>query len=662
MAGMSSVKDQTEKERLSLRSDRRSTYGEDGKASHNSIPRGKQHRQTRHAVVTVFLCIAGLAHGQQPTVARASGDRSDLAFFEQKARLSKELGATDMLVTDGLPSADWEKDASDPYPMWFVHHAGLLTIFPPKELQPFVDAEYSAHVTSLLRGRCEILSRYGLKGVWNANEPAVLPEGFFAAHPELRGPRIDQPNRSRKVYFAPNVDQPETLRMYREATQALLGVCPEIEQFNWVTTDAGSGFDWTPSLYPGMNGNSNFRNRPIADRVSGFLINAQQAARDSGHEIQINLTPISPRPWMIPTFSPDVLENTVRKLPRGLAVQGKEGPDGRSFAGVRAIGSSGAFYPIAGIVVPAIDGSPGWRAASRFYVNFGDATTIDFNFRYLKFTRTLPMRTLAERVTALRAFAVSEVGEAQADNLVEVWNELDEVQNNLQVLDFGGMLRFGHVLNRWLTRPMVPFPEELSDQDARYYRPFLFQAKGPEQAADLVDIQAMRMYEGWGARLLFQRDIEISVPRVRNAISLVNAIRDSTKTEAAHGQWDVTGKRLQALLYLLQSAGNMVEYQAQLDRVKAIGAKPEANPVLGVQSDWARTDLMDLARNEIDTMVNLDKLIETTKEPLLDLASTPEEESIMRLGPDTSAAIRQKIQIMSRHWRDYDRLFTSPNP
>ena len=67
----------------------------------------------------------------------------------------------------------------------------------------------------------------------------------------------------------------------------------------------------------------------------------------------------------------------------------------------------------------------------------------------------------------------------------------------------------------------------------------------------------------------------------------------------------------------------MVEYQAQLDRVKSIGAKPDANPVLGVQSSWDRTDLMQLARREIDTMVDLNRLLQSTKEPILDLAPTP---------------------------------------
>ncbi len=591
------------------------------------------------------------------------GMQEDLAEYEHKAALSKELGATYMPITEELPLATWEMDADDPYPMWFAHHAGLLTIFPPKELQPYVDMAYSAKVIGVLQQRCAVLGKYGLKGIWSANEPAVLPEAFFAAHPELRGPRIDQSNRSRKVYFAPSVDAPETLRMYRDAMQALLKTCPEVEQFNWVTTDAGSGFDWTPSLYPGINGNTNYQDRPMSDRVSGFLINAQQAAKDAGHDIEINLTPIAARQWMLPTFSADVLENIVRKLPRGLAVEGREGPDGRRFAGAAVRGSGEAFYPVLGIVVPSMSGVDApVGAPAKVAINLGDATAVDFNYRMAKFTGNLPMRTLLERMTALRGFAASEVGEEQADNLVEAWSALSDAQHDLETLNFGDVLLMGHVLNRWITRPAVPFPEELTAAEKKDYRPFLFQAKGEEQAGDLIDIQAMRMYEGWGARMLFQRTIELTMPRVRRAMSLVEGIGREAKDDAARRQWDLMAKRLQAAIYLLQSADDMVAYQAQLDRVKALGLKPEVNPVLGVQSSWDRTDLMETARREIDTMVNLDRLLESTKEPILDLAPTPGEETIMRLGPNITEQIKHKIAVMNAHWRDYDRLFTAPNP
>jgi hypothetical protein len=621
-------------------------------------------------VASAFLILNVLSHAQANAPADLSRrDAADLAQFEHNAKLSKDLGATHMRLTDGLPLATWEMDATDPYPMWFVHHAGLLTIFPPKELQPYVDMKYSSRVTGILEQRCQVLGKYDLKGVWSANEPAVLPEAFFTAHPELRGPRIDQPNRSRKIYFAPSVDEPETLRMYRESMQQLLAACPQVEQFNWLTTDAGSGFDWTPSLYPGINGNSNFKDRTMADRVSGFLINAQQAAKDAGHDIQISLNSIAPRQWMVPAFSPDALQNIVGELPRGIAVQGREGPDGRPFAGVVSLGaSSRAFYPVVGLAIPSIEAAsgPGTAATSatpaRFLINLSDPASADFNYRFVKFTQHASMHTLTERVTTLRAFAASEVGDDQADNLLEAWSALNDVQRNLQVLDFGDVLLMGHVLNRWITRPMVPFPDELMDAEKRDYAPFLFQAKGAEQAGDLIDIQAMRMYEGWGAKMLFQRTIEITLPRAHRALTLFEGIKNSAKDDATRNQWDLTAKRLQAVIYLLQSADNMVAYQAQLDRVKSLAAKPEANPVLGVQSGWDRTDLMETARKEIDTMVNLKRLLTSTSEPILDLAPTSAEETAMRLGPDITTQIKHKIDVMNAHWRDYDRLFTMPNP
>jgi hypothetical protein len=605
----------------------------------------------------LFLLHAALA----PLLHAQFGMTEDLSQYDRKASLSRDLGATHMSVTEGLPLATWEMDANDPYPMWFVHHAGMLTIFPPATLAPYVDAKYSANVSHVVEQRCAILSKYGLKGVWSANEPEILPEPFFTAHPELRGPRIDQPNRSRKVYFAPNVDSPEILSAYRESMQMLVKSCPQVEQFNWLTTDAGSGFDWTSSLYPGINGNTNYQDRPLSDRVAGFLINAQKAAHDAGHDIQINLNPIAARQWMLPTFPPDVLENIVRKLPRGLAVEGREGPDGRRFAQVGGRGGGEPFYPVIGIVVPSLTATEG-DPAPRTALNLGDAATIDFNYRMMKFIHGMPMRTLTERLNALRAFAANEVGEAQADNLVEAWSALNDVQHDLAVLDFGPVIMQGHVMNRWITRPMVPFPNDLTPGEKQDYRAFLFQAKDESQAEDLVDIQAMRMYEGWGAKMLFQRAIELAVPRANHAVSLIQGIAVSAKDDTARRHWSLMATRLQAAIYLMQSADNMVSYQAQLDRVKSLAAKPEINPVLGVQSSWDRTELMATARKEIDTMVNLDRLLADSKDPILDLASTPGEETVMRLGPNLAVEVKHKIDTMNAHWRDYDRLFTVPNP
>jgi aromatic ring-opening dioxygenase catalytic subunit (LigB family) len=71
---------------------------------------------------------------------------------------------------------------------------------------------------------------------------------------------------------------------------------------------------------------------------------------------------------------------------------------------------------------------------------------------------------------------------------------------------------------------------------------------------------------------------------------------------------------------------------------------------------------MRLARNEIDNAMRLRQLLLSAKGPLLDLAPTPAEETIRRLGPDLPAQLKRKMDIMNAHWEDYKRLFTTPNP
>ena len=458
------------------------------------------------------------------------------------------------------------------------------------------------------------------------------------------------------------VDEAVYAEQVRQANAFLAGRSGAVqERFKEAMSAAAERLDFEDA--------AKWRDRPISDRVAGFLINAQQAAKAAGHDIQINVNQISPRQWMIPTFSVDVVENTTRKLPAGLALNGRQGPDGRAFSSRGGGGGvGGAFYPVVGLSAPSMDSAPGGRASPapdgspRVLFNLGDPTTIDFNYRLRKFTAGRPMATFAERAATLRAFAATEVGEAQADNLMDYWNNLNDVSDILNVLDFGGMLKFGHVLNRWVSRPMVPFPEKLTDADKADYRPYLFQAKGEDQANNLIDIQAMRMYEGWGAKMLFQRDIELALPKVERNIRLAEGFKAAATTDAGKAQWDLTAKRLQALVYLLESADDMVDYQAQLDRVKVLGVKPEANPPLAAQSSWDRTDLMDTARKEIDIMVSLERLLASTDAPILDLASSPQDETIQKLGPNLRAQIRHKVDIMNHHWRDYDQLFTVPNP
>jgi hypothetical protein len=245
--------------------------------------------------------------------------------------------------------------------------------------------------------------------------------------------------------------------------------------------------------------------------------------------------------------------------------------------------------------------------------------------------------------------------------LLEIWISLDDVSNDLQVLNFGSVLFFGPVLDRWINRPLVPIPENLTAEEKGYYRPFIFQAKGEEQANDLIDIQAMRMFEGYGARLLVQRVYEMVVQKLEHAEKLTDKLLELGKNTENSGNWKALKDRLAVLHSLIRTINNVVSYQALLDVAHNRNTEPEQNPVLGTGSSWDRQEILHIARNEIDNAASLKKILESSKIPLIQEAILPKYETIMMLGPDLTSQLKRKIDIMNAHWEDYKKLYTSPN-
>jgi hypothetical protein len=590
-----------------------------------------------------------------------------LEKFETFVIKAKEHGATHVRLTENIPPSLYQFDVEgDPYPAWYIYHADLLKVFPPARLKPYVNMKYAELLALLLEKRCEILRKYGLKDTYWSGEPHVLPEKFFVDNPELRGPRIDHPNRSRTARFAACVDQPEVLKMYWESMQLLLKRCPEIEIFFFKTSDAGSGFCWTKALYAGRNGNSNCEHRPMEDRVSGFMKSLQNAAGEVGKDIEINITPIQPRQWMPYTFdSPELVSG---KLSSGLTIDNFRNAEGETIGKGRPGWGGEEFYPVAGISNPI----PVARRLTRYYkkkgnqdsrlvVSYTDASTLDFNLGLFELLEHSKPKNEAEMMTVLRSYAVDLTGEAGADDLLEIWLALDLISNDLKVLNFGSVLKFGPILARWINRPLVPFPAELSPEETAYYRPFLFQAKGEEQANNLIDIQAMRMFEGYGARLLVQRVYEMVMSNLTKAQKLAKGLQEKETDISRKEAWNNLVNRLAVLHSLVQTIDNVIAYQALLDLAHSRGVKPEENPVLGVTASWDRQEIQRIARNEIDNAARLKRLLESSKAQLIHTAKIPEYETIRVLGLELPAQLKNKIDIMNKHWLDYNRLYTAPN-
>lgn len=595
-----------------------------------------------------------------------TAQKLNMEDFEAYAKQAKESGFTHIKITYDIPVAMWQYDVpDDPYPAWYAFRPSLLKIFPPENLQPYVDMEYASEIIDVFKARMEIARRYGLKGYYRTNEPHVLPEAFFKEYPHLRGPRVDQVNRSRTARFSPDVDRPEVQQMYKEAMQRLLETLPDVEVFSFVTTDAGSGLCWSEGLYPGKNGPAFCKHRSMKERVQDFMMALHEGASAAGVDIKLNMYGIPPRQWMEDTFG-DPAE-IAKGLPDGFSVEGFTN-DGDRIKWRRPSDGYAFYEPIYGIPNPMgtagriVDDLNNAKTGTPLGAKFPREPGLDFKFRLQKKLMEVSPENSTEIMVALREFATDLAGEEHADDLMMVWEGIHNAEEHLSGLNFGPVFRMGHILGRWVNRPMVPYPEDLTAGEKSYYEPYLFQAKEDEQVNNLIDIQAMRMYEGYGARLLVQRVTELMMDDLNSSREALSRIIEGSESETKRNEWILLDTRLAVLQSFTRTLDNMVGYQALLELAKNDANEPEENPVLGAKNSWKRQELLRIARDEIDNTIELRELLLSTDIPLIHTASSPDGETIMMLSPDLPDQLKKKINIMNSKWLDYDRLFTRPNP
>jgi hypothetical protein len=621
-------------------------------------------RKTAPAAAVVLLTLATLASAQTPSpqvLVWDSEQSQSLDAFDKAAARAQSLGATHMVITDNLPRAFWLYDGPpsptrDPYPAWYDYRPGLFRVFTPEPLQKYIPQEYSQSLLKILQQRCEVLRNHHLQGLWIANEPQILPEAVFRDHPEWRGPRVDQPNRSRTPHFAPCVDEPAVLALYTQSMKMIAEKCPEITLFRFTTTDAGAGLCWTSGLYPGINGPAHCKDVPLDVRVKGFL-DALLAGNPGAH---IRLLQIHPEEWMLPTF-PD---------PRGLALQMPPHTAIDNFEAQTAApemsqaGNNSTwnfFYPVRGIPQPIELVSELRRAQNAQRVEVSIPLGCDELYATIYTAlRKNPPRTTAAEYALLEQIADNEVGPENAETLISLWTALDKT------IQFGSLVNWvypsllGGVHQRWITRPFLPFPETLPADQAAYYRNFLFQAKGEEQANDLVDTQAMRLYKGWPGRMFITNVYNKIDPQLKAARASLARLKENLPPEK-RAPYEALDLKLHAAQLLATNARNAVNYQAVLDYLKARNVPPDADPPLGTLESWDRRMILEIARDEIDNTAALRELL-LAHPDLLDHAATRAEEDITLLGPDLAAQLQTKIDLMNDHWKDYDKLTTVPNP
>lgn len=605
-----------------------------------------------------------LLRGRQVTLDTHLGQtaRFEPETFRRVAEFAAEYGVTHMLVLLPFRYNSWVlPDNTDPYASWCNTAPALLRVCPPEELQPWIPREQAQDAQEALRAQLDIISACGMKAATYGVEPMWLPEGVYRAHPRWRGPQCELGRIAERPYFAPSIDEPEVLDLYRRAMKQFCTLFPEIERYSFLTNDSGGGVSWSPCIYPGMNGPSRWRTRDGGERIAGWLKALQAGAEEAGAAMHLNIGSSGlPTEWV---------GSARARLTPGLYVNGA-GKEGESWVSSGAGLNGGLWsmsYPVFGLGNPT-DFLAGLQGMLNNPAGATDHASLSLSAADLDVARVLFDAYLEEPGTGLLQRAKLSLRAAEqltgcpelAESLVGVWENVSRALHAVQQIRQKGfgILHWCSVSMRWLTRPLVPAPEELTAEETAHYRDFIFAVESQKDDPHFGYVLGKGVFRGESVMWMSRWCLVEAINTLRGARATVEGLAQRATDPAAAAYLSLYAARIGAFACLATNAKNVIMYQYALD----VADQPQFGPNMmdyddNISYDMRALNMRKIAREEIDNIAELIELLESHPDAVLEHAHCPEEESSFLLGPDVVADLQKKLDIMLDHWQDYERIY-----
>jgi hypothetical protein len=543
----------------------------------------------------------------------------------------------------------------NPWNEYASNNPALYKFFPHPKIAPFVPAEFVMKNRKLLLEKAKILRENGMEAAFFANEPAFLPAAFFEAYPQLRGPRVDHPRRSRSPCFSPCLSVREMQEMYTGMMAEMLKNAPEIKTYFFKTNDAGSGNCWSDWLYTGPNGPGQCKGKTTGQRIEELFRAMQAGANKAGCRLDIYLS----HPQGSSNFSDEERVDIQNRLPENCYFGSTPAHEIVSF------GSDIAFlYPVKGICdvlsslndLKRIDKQKPqtiFISFSPYYDRENESSAVeDILLGLLKDHFTKNNAVDEPVLQKLHEYSTALAGAIYADSLYSAFMGLQEAfeYKNSNLGNLYGV--YWDVSSRMINRPLVAVPQRLSKEEESYFLPFIFNVSMDEARMDYLDFHGGR----WTTS---PESIKIYVEKIKSVCSALESI-DPTALKS-----DFVPKMAEALRVhasLVRSCGNFTEAQQIRDNNAAKLNGPIHRP--SKESNWTGDpDLLKLnaiMRDELDNTAELTRILQQGGTSVLCLAKDDAHEDCFLLNPDIIGQLKKKYKIMMDHWRDIEDYMTTP--
>jgi hypothetical protein len=569
--------------------------------------------------------------------------------FAAYAKRAKSMGATHIMAGQ-LPRSRWmwEADLSDPYPNWCMRHAQIFKLACPPQLEKYLPVRFIAECFALVKDRCDILKSLGMKGALFSNEPFWLPEAVYRDHPSWRGTRCDHPRRSKHSYYSPCVDNPEVLELYRWAMREI-AARTGIDFILFKSNDAGGGLCWSNGTYSGPNGPESCKRRSMADRINGFLSALDAGAKDADVDITFCFNA---------NLDFKIMEQGAAEAWRGakdnFVINGRNNKGGYPLAllnmepeWIRGIPDIFGFARTLG---DALNSDKKTVAFKLNHTDFGE------NWKYAETNISNAPSTWKGYMDGVYETAGHIAGNDYADLLTDAFYYISEGKLHFSH-DGLGLIMYGVVHQRWINRPFVLFPEELTEDERSYYRRFQFQALDEKHANDLLDMQNIECVRGFSAAFLLSRTATKAADSFNKAISLLEQFAE--KKMEFKDKAIMLIRRLKIYNCLMKTCVNAALFQDLVDNID-FNAEPTLECKWPTRNDPRIEQYQNITRSEIDNAYQLADLLEGYEAEVFHITDE-ENEDVFVFGPHLVSQIRRKAEIMLNHELDGNRVFARHN-
>ena len=580
-----------------------------------------------------------------------------LEQFEKRAKMAKDAGFTHYDLSALTDRSRWcLDDVSDPWLQWNLANPNFFKRIVPDELKDFVPADIAKKELDMAKKRGKILEKLGLKAIYYAWEPSWMPEVLFEQHPDWRGPRIDHARRTKGKRFAACMDHPGVLKMYKDMVTKLVKEIPSIDTFFLHTNDSGSGMCWTEFLYNNANGPTACKNVNIGDRISNFLQNIADGATDAGAQ--------NPEVIITSQLSRNEANAVLPKLRKNMVLADWNGTVDSQVASYSGFGNATYAFPFRYIprYISLANSMTANYNKDKLLVGV-EATCDKLHDEYMEMVAVgLKARKFGpkEKNELLLKMAAKTVNKDKAYDLLGAW---EQIQSGFNVIglpqDGGTIFDLGLLMQRWINRPFVPFPAELTSDERDYYEKFQFQANDDERKFDMLNVQDTFLIDTRvGARFFDDLWRGALIGNLSAAAKTLESLIPSAVDEESADLLCKSAYSLKAIVCFARSAVHCAHFQTFMYEFgENDGLVFEKYIDVG---DRDREFIYNIYRQEIDNIYELIGILDKSPTVLM-VAEKEEYEDTFTFSPKFKDQLKKKIAIMMDHWQDFDRLFPRPN-